>query len=266
MFTNLVGLAMKELGAANPAPGAWLYNGDALKLMAALPTGCGDLAAVDPPYFLSNGGTTNHGGKRVSVDKGDWDASASLKRDHDFTLRWLCALQRVVHPNGSVWVSGTYHNIFSVGYAMQSLRYRMLNLVTWEKPNPPPNLGCRTFTHSTEMLAWAAPMKHDPMRHTFNYDRARELNGGVQMKDVWRFTAPSGDEKELGRHPAQKPLALLERMIELTSAPGSLVIDPFAGSATTGVAALKLGRVFVGAELDPEHYHLAVKRLASAAG
>ena len=148
---------------------------------------------ADPPYFLSNGGITCHAGRMVAVDKGGWDASRGPELNHEFNLEWLRRCQRVLKPNGSIWVTGTLHVIFSVGYAMQQLGMKMLNDIAWEKPNPPPNLSCRYFTHSTETVLWAA--KTEKSRHTFNYDLMREINGGKQMKTVWTMTSPGGDEK-----------------------------------------------------------------------
>jgi site-specific DNA-methyltransferase (adenine-specific) len=195
----------------------------------------------------------------VKVDKGDWDKSRGPELNHEFNLEWLRRCQRVLKPNGTIWVSGTLHVIFSIGYAMQQLGFKLLNDITWEKPNPPPNLSCRYFTHSTETVLWAA--KNEKSKHRFNYDLMRQTNGGKQMKTVWTMTAPGGAEKELGKHPTQKPLALVERCLLAATVEGDLVLDPFLGGGTTSVAALRTKRGCVGIELDGAHLNLSQKRI-----
>jgi len=223
------------------------------------PQGCFDLIFADPPYFLSNGGITCHAGKMVKVDKGAWDKSRGADENHNFNQEWLRRCQALLKPNGSIFVSGTHHVIFSVGFAMQQLGLKMLNQITWQKPNPPPNLACRYFTHSTETVLWAA--KNEKSRHLFHYAEMRKANHGKQMKDVWSFTAPKSAEKVFGKHPTQKPLALLERIIQSASNPGDLILDPFLGSGTTAVACAMLGRRCVGLESDIAHLSLAETRL-----
>ena len=220
-----------------------------------------DLIFADPPYFLSNGGMTCQNGKAVKVDKGDWDKSKGAEANHEFNTEWLKRCQKLLTPNGSIVVSGTHHVIFSVGYAMQQLEMKILNSITWEKPNPPPNLSCRYFTHSTETLIWAA--KNKKSKHTFNYPLMREINGGKQMKDVWKFTAPSKEEKRFGKHPTQKPEKLLERIILASTHESHWVLDPFNGSGTTAVASLRHKRNYVGIELDADYIALSHKRIAS---
>ena len=184
---------------------AALAQGNSLELLDALaakfPDGCFDAIFADPPYFLSNGGITCHAGKMVKVDKGDWDKSQGAELNHEFNTEWLKRCQRVLKPNGTIWVTGTQHVIFSVGFAMQQLGMKILNDITWEKPNPPPNLSCRYFTHATETVLWAA--KDERSKHTFNYQLMREHAGGKQMKSVWRLSAPAKVEKKLGKHPTQ---------------------------------------------------------------
>ncbi len=240
-----------------------------------------DLVFADPPYHLSNGGSTCQSGRRVRVDKGAWDASRGLADDHAFQARWLLACRRALKPSGTLWVSGTQHVIFSVGYALQELGFHLLNTITWYKPNASPNLSCRFFTHSTELLLWASPMRSAPLAHRFNYQRMKAENGGKQMRDlwsiaerpepggsqvVWPLPTPKPSEKLHGRHPTQKPLALLERVLAASSAPGDLVLDPFCGSGTTGVAALQAGCRFLGIEQNPEYIDLTARRLCSALG
>ena len=243
--------------------GLWLYHGNCLELLDAIaakyPEGRFDCIFADPPYFLSNGGITCHAGKMVKVDKGAWDKSRGPELNHEFNLEWLRRCQRVLKPNGTLWVSGTHHVIFSIGYAMQQLGMKLLNQVTWEKPNPPPHLACRYFTHSTETVLWAA--KDAKSKHRFNYPLMREINGGKQMKDVWRFTSPKDAEKTHGKHPTQKPLALLERLLLASTVEGDLVLDPFMGGGTTVVAASRLGRRGVGIDADAQHAALSVRRV-----
>jgi site-specific DNA-methyltransferase (adenine-specific) len=263
-----------------------IYQGDCLEILPAIPENCVDLIFADPPYFLSNDGITCHAGRMVSVNKGEWDrpstllgavhstqlrapsesrgvsvSNGSLVPDaiHEFNRRWLAACQRVLKPNGTIWVSGTAHVIHSVGFAMQQLGFKLLNDITWVKPNPPPNLSCRYFTHATETIIWAA--KSQKSRHTFNYKLMRQLAGGKQMKSVWTIPAPDRDEKRFGKHPTQKPVALLERILLAASNEGDLVLDPFMGSGTTAIAALRLRRAVVGLDMNAEFIGLALTRM-----
>ena len=241
-----------------------LYQGDSLELMAKIRPESVDCIWTDPPYFLSNGGVTNIGGKRVSVNKGSWDISHGVEEDHDFNLRWLSACWRVLRPAGTIWVTGTLHVYLSVGMAMRQLGFRILNDIIWEKANPPPNLGARCFTHSTEVVLWAtkAP-KGSKHKHTFNYQEMKAENGGKQMKSVWRFPAAGRDEKRIGKHPTQKPIALIDRCIRASTILGDIVLDPFAGTAATGVAALMNGRHFLGIEQDLSYVNIGARRLSA---
>ncbi len=268
-----------DLAYRDEVRGIWLYHADCLTFMdrvaARHPDGCFDMIFADPPYFLSNGGITCQAGRMVCVDKGAWDKSRGPQENHEFNLAWLDRCQRVLKPNGTIWVSGTAHIIHSVGYAMQQLGFKLLNDITWVKPNPPPNLSCRYFTHATETIIWAA--KNNKSKHYFNYRRMRQLAGGKQMKslwfdlkdaptapDIWEILPPSCDEKVFGKHPTQKPVALLRRIVEAGTQENALVLDPFAGSCTTGIACLELKRKFIGIELDPGFVHLSVQRIQSA--
>ena len=244
-----------------------LVRGDSLAFMDQLPAASVDCIWTDPPYLLSNDGVTCVGGKMVKVNKGKWDRSRGIELDHEFNRTWLAACHRILKPSGAIWVSGTLHVYLSVGMAMQQLGFRILNDIVWEKPAPPPNLGCRCFTHSTEILLWATKtQKGSKDRHTFNYEDMKAENGGKQMKNVWRFHTPASEEKHHGKHPTQKPLALIARCLRATTDPGDLVFDPFAGSGSTGVAAIRLGRRFVGCEQDKSYAQLAARRLSDAAG
>jgi len=250
----------------NDEYGVWLYHANCIEFMDLIinkyPEGKFDMVFADPPYFLSNGGITCHAGKMVKVDKGEWDKSNGAEMNHEFNTAWLSRCQRTLKPNGTIWVSGTHHVIYSVGYAMQQLGMKILNNITWEKPNPPPNLSCRYFTHSTETLIWAA--KSERSKHCFNYDVMREINNGKQMKSVWVMSAPIGSEKDFGKHPTQKPLHLLERIIQASTKEDEIVFDPFSGSSTTGVACINLGRKFVGCELEIDFINMSKKRLEKA--
>jgi site-specific DNA-methyltransferase (adenine-specific) len=238
-----------------------IFQGDSLEILAAIPENCVDLIFADPPYFLSNNGITCHAGRMVSVNKGDWDRSRGPDANHEFNRAWLAACQRVLKPNGTIWVSGTSHVIHSVGFAMQQLGFKLLNDISWVKPNPPPNLSCRYFTHATETIIWAA--KNSKSRHTFNYAQMKEANRGKQMKSVWEIFPPAKDEKRFGKHPTQKPVALLERILLAASNEGDLVLDPFLGSGTTALIALRLSRQTVGVDFEQTWIHLALIRLCS---
>ena len=243
-----------------------LVHGNSLEVLDAMaakvPDGCFDCVFADPPYFLSNGGITCHAGKMVKVDKGAWDKSQGAELNHEFNTEWLKRCQRVLKPNGTIWVTGTSHVIFSVGYAMQQLGFKILNDIAWEKPNPPPNLSCRYFTHSTETILWAA--KNAASKHVFNYKLMREHAGGKQMKSVWRIPAPSAAEKKFGKHPTQKPVALVERCLLASTHAGDFVLDPFSGGGTTAVACVNTGRRCLGIELETKHIEMSGRRLEQA--
>ncbi len=236
-----------------------LYKGDCLELMPAFPEESIDMIFADPPYFLSNGGITCHAGKMVSVNKGKWDRSMGFKSNYEFTLDWIKACKRLLKPNGSIWISGTSHIIHIVGCCLDELGYKILNDITWVKKNPPPNLSCRYFTHATETILWAGRDKK--CKHKFNYKLMKRINNDKQMKSVWEMDAPKKDEKIFGKHPTQKPLGLLERIIAASTDENDLVLDPFSGSATTGIAAIILKRKFSGLELENSFLNLGISRL-----
>jgi len=235
-----------------------LYQGDCLHLMPLLPPETFDMVFADPPYFLSNGGITCHAGRMVSVNKGKWDRSLGFRGNYEFTRNWLAACRPLLKPHGTIWISGTSHIIHLVGCALDELGYKILNDVTWVKPNPPPNLSCRYFTHATETILWAARDKH--ARHKFHYPLMKRLNGGKQMTSVWSIDAPRPDEKIFGKHPTQKPLALLERIIAASTDENDAILDPFSGAASTGIAAARLSRGFCGLEIDSSYLDLALLR------
>ena len=247
-------------------PGFKLYQANCLDLLASLPENSVDMVFADPPYNLSNGGITVHSGRMVSVNKGDWDKSKGFKDDYDFHYKWLEACQRVLKPHGTLWVSGTYHSIYQCGHALQSLGYHILNDVAWFKPNASPNLSCRYFTASHETLIWAR--KDKKAKHVFNYNLMK--NGdwsedqlkkpGLQMRSVWAMGTPKPVEKRFGKHPTQKPEDLLKRIILASTNKGDLIIDPFTGSSTTGVAAYLVGRRFIGVDTEPKYLDVSIKR------
>lgn len=234
-------------------------QGDALEILPSIEEGSLDVIWTDPPYLLSNGGTTCVAGKRTSVNKGKWDASNGLESDLEFHTAWVQECARVLRKGGTIWVSGTVHVYPLIALAMLKANLTILNDIVWEKTNPPPNLGCRCFTHASEIILWASKGKG----HTFNYETMKEINGGKQMRSVWRMAAASQREKAYGKHPTQKPVALVERCLIASSSPGDIVLDPFAGSGTTAVAASRLGLRSLNIEQDPEYLDLAYKRLTT---
>jgi len=240
-----------------------LFKGDSLELLHELESESVDMVFADPPYFLSNGGITCKSGRMVGVHKGDWDRSHGAEQDFEFQLKWLAQCQRVLRPNGTIWVSGTRHIIFAVGYAMQRLGFKLLNDIVWYKRNPPPNLCCRYFTHATETILWAA--RDERTKHVFDYKLMKSMNHGKQMQSIWTIMAPRGAEKALGAHPTQKPLELLERIVLASTRPGDLVLDPFSGSGTTGIAATRHGRRYVGMDLEDDYIDLAARRFLAEA-
>lgn len=217
-----------------------------------------DMIFADPPYFLSNGGISLQSGKVVCVDKGDWDKGKSQADMMAFNMGWLRLCRDKLKDNGTIWISGTYHNIFSVANCLTELGYKILNVITWEKTNPPANISCRFFKYSTEFVIWARKMQK--VSHKFNYDLMKKLNDGKQMTDVWRMPAIGRWEKTCGKHPTQKPLRLLVRMILASTNPGDWILDPFSGSSTTGIAANLCGRRFAGLEQEEELCKLSKAR------
>lgn len=213
---------------------------------------------ADPPYFLSNGGISVQSGKQVSVNKGDWDKSRGFEKDNDFYRQWISLCRDKLKKDGTIWISGTYHNIFSAAQMLNELNFRILNVITWAKTNPPPNLSCRFFTHSTEFIIWARKEKKTP--HYFNYDLMKSINGGTQMRDVWSLPAIAKWEKSCGKHPTQKPLPLLGRIILASTKENAWILDPFSGSATTGIAANILGRRYLGLEQSSDFLELSKQR------
>lgn len=217
-----------------------------------------DMIFADPPYFLSNGGISYQAGKVVCVDKGEWDKGGTPDSIMDFNRKWLSLCRDKLKDNGTIWISGTYHNIFSIANILTELGYRILNVITWAKTNPPPNISCRFFTYSTEFILWARKFPKKP--HKYNYELMRAINDGKQMTDVWRLPAIARWEKSCGKHPTQKPLALLARIILASTDDHDWILDPFAGSSTTGIAANLCNRRFLGIEKEVEYSELSKNR------
>lgn len=258
-----------------------LYNADCLKILEQLPENSIDMIFADPPYFLSSGTFTCQNGKMVSVKKGNWDLSNGLKKNFEFQNEWIKACRRVLKPNGTIWVSGTYHSIYQCGFALQINKFHILNDIAWFKPNASPNLSCRFFTASHETLIWARKEKSG--KHIFRYEKMRDWKDnykknflcehtgkeeqidflhqkGKQMRSVWAINTPGPIEKKFGKHPTQKPEALLWRVVLSSTKRGDLVLDPFTGSSTTGLAAHLYGRNFIGIDTEKQYLDLSIKR------
>jgi len=246
--------------------GFFLYHANCLDILAELPENSIDMVFADPPYLLSNGGFTVHAGRRVSVNKGEWDKSNGLEKDFEFHLQWIKSVKRVLKPNGTIWISGTYHSIYQCGFALQLAGYHILNDIAWFKPNASPNLSCRYFTASHETLIWAK--KDKKAKHIFNYDLMKKGNWpedfikkpNSQMRSVWAINTPKAIEKKFGKHPTQKPEELLKRVVFASTKKGDLILDPFTGSSTTGIVAHLLGRKFIGIDTEKKYLDLSIKR------
>ena len=251
---------------------AILIQSDTFQVLRDIPSETFDMIFADPPYFLSNDGVTCVSGKMVSVNKGKWDRGHTIEKTHEFNKKWLKECQRILTDNGTIWISGTFHNIFSVGLALQELNYKIINDIKWYKRNAPPHLARKAFAHSTETIIWAAKSKNS--KYYFNYDLMKTENYGKQKRDMWEpedswgappdawdITRAPMREKQNGKHPTQKPVALLERIVKASTRKGDFILDPFTGSSTTGVAAVSLGRRFVGIDNEKEYLDISVGRL-----
>lgn len=242
----------------NSFPDFKILQGDCMKRLAEIPDNSIRTIFADPPYFLSNGGISVQSGKQVCVDKGDWDKGGTPEYIYQFNRQWLSLCHSKLTEDGTIWISGTHHNIHVVMRCLQELGYKVLNTITWQKSDPPPNLSCRYFNFSTELIVWAR--KSEQKSHKFNYEVMKQLNGGSQMTDVWRIPAVSIWEKSCGKHPTQKPLRLLYRIVLASTDIGDTILDPFSGSATTGIAANLLGRKYIGIEQDKSFVDLSYRR------
>lgn len=235
----------------------YLLKGDTMDIMPQFDHKF-DMVFADPPYFLSNNGLSIQSGQIVSVNKGKWDKSEGFDFVNNFNRNWLSLVRDKMKDDATIWISGTMHNIFSIGQLLTELGFKILNIVTWEKTNPPPNFSCRYFTFSTELIIWAR--KSEKISHYYNYELMKKLNGNKQMKDVWKLPAIAPWEKSCGKHPTQKPLSVLTRIILASTKQNAWILDPFAGSSTTGIAANLTGRRFVGIEKEEEFLLISKKR------
>ncbi len=243
-----------------------LYHGDSLEMLTKLPEESVDMIFADPPYHLSSDGFTCQAGRRVSVNKGEWDRPRGVEEDFEFHLEWIRKCRHPLKKNGTIWISGTMHSVFKCGYALQLAGYKLLNDIAWFKPNAPPHLACRYFAHSHETLLWARKFKD--AHHTFHYELMKTgvWNGDFlkrpnrQMRSVWAVNTPPAEEKVHGKHPTQKPLALLLRIVLACTSRGDLVLDPFSGSSTTGLACWLTGRRFIGIDTEERFLELSLKR------
>lgn len=266
---------LKAFSVSNAEPSVFyedskfkLLQGDSLEVMETLPVESFDLVFADPPYMLSNNGITCQNGRMVSVNKGKWDKSDGFENDIQFHELWISKAKRLLKPNGTIWISGTYHSIYQCGFLLQKLGFHILNDIAWYKPNASPNLSCRFFTASHETLIWAK--KDKSAKHYFDYETMKQgafpkdfmKKPDTQMRSVWSIATPPKSEKDFGKHPTQKPLALLTRILKASTPEGSNILDPFCGSGTTGVAAGVLGnRSFTGIDLEEAYLEIARKRI-----
>jgi len=256
------------MGVAYKNQGITLYNQDCLVVLDELEENSVDMIFADPPYMLSNNGFTCENGKMVSVNKGKWDKSKGFEDDLIFHQTWLEKCKRVLKSNGTIWISGTYHSIYQCGFLLQKLNFHILNDISWFKPNASPNLSCRFFTASHETLIWAR--KDKKAKHYFDYKSMKDGNfpednlkkSNLQMRSVWSIPTSKPSEKIFGKHPTQKPLSLLKRIVKSSTDLNSVIVDPFNGSGTTGVAVLEVGwnRKYIGIELDKNYIDLSIKR------
>lgn len=234
-----------------------LYLGDVKDILSRLGNTC-DVIFADPPYFLSRGYSSKINGEWKSFEKGEWDRATSLDNINHFNKCWLSACRNVLKEDGTIWVSGTYHNIFSVATCLVELGFKVLNIIVWQKSDAKLTLSRNYFNFTTEYIIWAR--KNEKVNHYFNCDLMEQINGGVRMSDVWRIPFISSWEMKLGKHPTQKPLRLLYRIILASTREGETILDPFAGSCTTGIAANLLSRKFIGIDQSKEFLDYGIRR------
>lgn len=234
-----------------------LYYGDTRELIKNIDKKV-DMIFADPPYFLSKNISEYISGHWISFEKGEWDRVTSQESINDFNRKWLSACRNVLKEDGTIFVTGTYHNIFSVATCMIELGYKILNIIVWQKSDAKPILSRKYFNFTTEYIVWAR--KNDKVTHFFNCDLMEQLNGGVRMSDVWRIPFLSSWELKCGKHPTQKPLRLLYRIILASTHEEDTILDPFAGSCTTGIAANLLNRKFIGIDQDINYLLYGIRR------
>lgn len=236
-----------------------LYQDDSLKKLKELEEKSIDMIFADPPYFLSNGGVSVRNGQFVSVDKGDWDKRDNNFDIDDFNSQWISECDRILKDDATIWISGTHHNIYSIGHTLINNNFKILNNITWFKPNAAPNLSCRYFTHSNEQIIWAK--KNNKFKHKFHYKTMKSLNNDKQMRDVWQISVTPKSEKAFGYHPTQKPIHLLERIVLSSTNENDTVLDPFNGSGTTGIVTVSNNRKYIGIDLDENFLNLTIDRI-----
>lgn len=249
-----------------------LLKGDSFNILKKIEPKSVNMIFADPPYFLSSGGISCSSGKQVSVNKGDWDKSIGISEKLEYHRKWIRLCREVLEDNGTIWISSTLHSVYAIGVALEMEGFSIINNIIWQKTNPSPNLACRCFTHSTETVIWARKQLTEKKKgkHAFNYEEMKKQNNGKQMKDVWQFNEIEPEffissvnfknEKTEGKHPTQKPLGLLRRIIEASTKEGDLILDPFNGSGTTGIASKKLKRKYIGIENEEEYLKLTIRR------
>lgn len=239
-----------------------LWLGDSFKLLKTIDEKSIDMIFANPPYFLSDGGISCNSGKQVSVNKGEWDKPLTIEDRIKYNRKWLKECKRILKDNGTIWISGTFHNIYSIGVALELEGFSIINNITWQKPNPAPNLACRCFTNSTETILWARKQltKTKKGKHYFNYNLMKSLNDNKQMKDVWQIKSVTKSEKRYGKHPTQKPESLLERIILASTKENEMVLDPFNGSGTTGIVCKKLHRNYLGIDINQDYLEISKSR------
>ena len=235
-----------------------IYSGDSLTLINQLDDNSLDLVFADPPYFLSSGRKMDIAGRNVSFEKGVWDRCRSVEEIDNFNLQWIRAVRSKMKQNATIWISGTFHNIFSVERILVDNGFKIINLVSWQKSNPHEIVDGQHLTFSTEILVWARKSLHG--RHCYNHKLMTQLNGGKPLTDVWKIPTPSSWERKCGKHPTQKPLRLLYKIILASTHAGDTILDPFAGSCTTGIAANLLGRKFIGIDQSIEYLSYGIRR------
>ena len=247
-----------------------LLSGDSFKLLKKIEPKSVDMIFADPPYFLSSGGISCQNGKQVSVNKGEWDYSKTIEDRIKYHRKWIALCREALKDDGTIMISSTLHSVYAIGVALELEGYSIINNIIWRKTNPAPNLACRCFTHSTETIIWARKQStlKKKGKHYFNYEAMKEENGGKQMKDVWEFeepemveiaTAPRSEKKQ-GKHPTQKPMQLLRRLILAASKEEDLILDPFNGSGTTGIVATELNRRYIGIDNVVEYLQITKQR------
>lgn len=250
-----------------------LLNGDCFALLKEIKPKSIDMIFADPPYFLSSGGLSCQNGKQVSVNKGEWDHSKCIEDRINYHRTWIKLCRNVLKDDGTIMISSTLHSVYAIGVALELEGYSIINNIIWRKTNPSPNLACRCFTHSTETIIWARKLLSSKKKghHYFDYKEMKKENNNKQMKDFWDFdgdiepiiielSTGSQSEKKYGKHPTQKPIKLMERLIIASTKEGDTILDPFNGSGTTGIVATKLKRKYIGIEIDNNYLELTKKR------